>query len=141
MIVWRLETLCGKGFYFSKESDGASFQDYVRHPVPSDDRIRGRDDYLSYKVIKDHKFGFPSIKTARAWFHSRGILKRLKDVKLVAYDSYTRLHIAKHQCVFIPVEGCKRAVFKASDLHDLSVRQLYALARQQLTETNEQDNP
>lgn len=133
MIVWRLEDFEGKGFY-RKSEHWDIFEEFPRHPLPGEDFSKRTGKSLRQHLTGAHLFGFTSIKSTKTWFNKPSQLEGLK-VKLVAYKDYTRLHIAERQCIFIPKENAKKAVFDVDDLHKLTPRQLHKLARENLNES------
>lgn len=118
MIVYRVETEVGTGFYRALQCTSLyaaydAFTDPVIHPVPEDDGISAAALNRNYH---DHVFGFCNRKQLQRWFGTpkkRWIddVAELYTLFITAYDIDIKFIIhGKSQCMF------KRSAAKKLDL-------------------------
>ena len=136
--IWRIETGDGRGAYRGGLCYGNNETAYSSnyHPGPHEDGI----NLSGTKNRQCNLFGFQSVHHARRWFSSIHDLRKWEeshDAKLVVYQrsDCKDLQEGKFQMVFTPNKDAKKVSFTASHLHEKTIKELHANAKEIYDET------
>lgn len=137
MLIWRIETKCGIGFYRSASSEvkriADDFQYGENNPLPVEDYPKNRKKSTLRDYVSDDRiFGFESLAAAKRWFNIPRSMDELDECFLVAYDSYRSVVKGRKQLVFVPTNPDRKAKFHPKELYRTSSRTLCNNARIQL---------